>query len=130
MFEIRDIFQTIKDCFPQAIFEKELCHATTSRQEAILALTNCDLLYVVGDPGSNNSNKLAEIAKESGIPQVRMIETAAEIEECDLQHAQNVYVTAGASTPTYLSNQVLAVLKKYAAEGILEKPSIDFQKIL
>lgn len=130
IFEIKYLFDYIKLKCPKAVFARELCHATTSHQEAVLALSDCDLLYVVGDPTSNNSNKLKEIALENGIKKVRMIEMASQIKEEDLIGANNVYVTAGASTPPYLSNQVLQTLKKYASSGILEKPEIDLSKIL
>lgn len=129
-FEIKNIFEAIQHKFKGAEFAEELCDATSTRQQAIISLKNCDLLYVVGDPVSNNSNKLAEIAKQVGIPMVRMIETAKEIREEDLREVENVYVTAGASTPTYLSMQVLRSLKNYAETGQLIIEEIDINKVV
>lgn len=61
IFEVAHYFEKIKEKYPDAIIEREICHATSSRQEAILKLNECDLLYIVGDPKSNNTNKLKEI---------------------------------------------------------------------
>lgn len=113
LFEVEDTFKRIQEKWPQAIIHQEICHATSSRQKAIMNLKDCDLLIVVGDPKSNNSNKLKEIGQKSGIQDVLMIETALEIKKEDLIGKENVYVTAGASTPTYLTNQVLELLNHF-----------------
>ena len=59
-----------------------------------------------------------------------MIEDASMLEESFLRGKEHVYVTAGASTPPYLTDQVISVLKKYAETGILEKTEVDITKIL
>ena len=61
---------------------------------------------------------------------VRMIEDVSGIQEEDLLDRKNVCVTAGASTPPYLSQQVLDTIKKYAESGILEIPEVEIDKIL
>ncbi len=129
IFEIRNINEKIKEKWPKAIICEEICNATSMRQKAIMNLKNCDLLYVVGDPRSNNTNKLKQIALDSGIKKVRMIETAKEIDENDLD-VENIYITAGASTPTYLTNQVIECLNNYNLNHELNIQDIDIYKIL
>lgn len=129
IFEIRNINEKIKEKWPKAIICEEICNATSMRQKAIMNLKNCDLLYVVGDPRSNNTNKLKQIALDSGIKKVKMIETAKEIDENDLD-VENIYVTAGASTPTYLTNQVIECLNNYNLNHELNIQDIDIYKIL
>ena len=130
ILEIHKIFECIKEKYPHAYVQPEICNATSARQQATIDLKDCDLLYIVGDPKSNNSNKLKEIAIQNGIPKVRLIGAAFEIEECDLQDVENVYVTAGASTPTYLTNQVIETLNIYNETRELKKPDVDLSQII
>ena len=130
IFEVKKLFDEILIKYPEAIIQREICNATSSRQQAILDLKDCDLLYIVGDTKSNNSNKLKEIAEENGINKVRLIGSALEISEDDLINVEKVYITAGASTPTYLTNQVIDVLKTYNDTKELKKPMIDLAKII
>ncbi len=112
--ELKDLIEMAKEIYPQILVEKEICNATGSRQEAIMKLEDCDLLYVVGDSRSNNTRKLADIALRKGIKKVRMIQTSDEIDENDLKDVSNVYVTAGASTPPYLIDAVMDLLRAKA----------------
>ena len=130
LFEVRDLFAAIAERFPEAEFEKEICSATTRRQQAVIDLKDADLLIVVGDPGSNNSNKLREIGLKNGVKEAFMIEDASQLEEAWLIGKDKVYVTAGASTPPYLTDQVIRTIKKYAETGILEKTTVEIGKIL
>ncbi len=130
LFEVRDLFAAIAERFPNAEFEKEICSATTQRQQAVIDLKDADLLIVVGDPGSNNSNKLREIGLKNGVKEAVMIEDASQLQENWLKGKEKIYVTAGASTPPYLTDQVIGTLKKYAETGILEKTSVEIEKIL
>ncbi|MBQ1288809.1 MAG: 4-hydroxy-3-methylbut-2-enyl diphosphate reductase [Erysipelotrichaceae bacterium] len=130
LFEVRDLFAAIAERFPEAEFEKEICSATTRRQQAVIDLKDADLLIVVGDPGSNNSNKLREIGLKNGVKEAFMIEDASQLEEAWLKGKEKIYVTAGASTPPYLTDQVMQTIKKYAETGILEKTTVEIGKIL
>lgn len=130
IFDIEALFEDIRKIYPQAVFSQEICNATRIRQEAVanLAHTQVDVLYVVGDPSSNNSNRLAQIAKEHGVAQVYLIDDVYGIQEEQLTNASCVAVTAGASTPTYLTNQVIAYLENY--ETCKERPKIVISSIL
>lgn len=122
--------EAIAKQYPSALFAPALCYATTARQKAILALKDCDLLYIVGDPRSNNTEKLKSIALKKGIKKVLMIKDACMLAKEDLQDVENVYVTAGASTPPYLTDQVIDTLKEYAQTKVLKKPDIDIERLI
>ena len=130
IFEIKDIVDSLLVRYPEAIVQDEICQATSQRQKAILKLKDCDLLYIVGDPLSNNTEKLRKIALEAGIKKVRKIQSALELDLSDLKDVEKVYVTAGASTPAYLIDQVFQSLTNYQEKGYLLKEAIDTSKIL
>lgn len=130
IFDIDTIFQQIQKHYPNAAFCEEICNATRVRQEAVAKLKDehIDVLYVVGDVSSNNSNRLAQIAREHGIHQVYLIDDVQDIHEEQLTHVKRVAVTAGASTPTYLTKQVITYLENF--ETRKEKPEIIISDIL
>lgn len=108
--ELADMIDYIKTVYPDIIIEEEICNATSSRQKAIEQIEDCDLLYVVGDAKSNNTAKLVDIGKKKGIKKVLLIHTYEDISDEDLKDVDNVYVTAGASTPPYLIDEVMNYL--------------------
>lgn len=65
--ELSDLLEEVKKKYPHVIIEKEICNATSSRQLAISNLSDCDLLYVVGDQKSNNTSKLVDVGIRHGI---------------------------------------------------------------
>lgn len=130
ILEIKDIIDIIQKKYPHCLIEEEICNATRMRQEAVYNLKAADLLYVVGDPHSNNSTKLKSIALQNGIKDVHLIETCHQIKEEDLKDKQIIAITAGASTPTYLTQQVIQVLNEYNETHILNIPEIDLSKII
>lgn len=125
IYELKDTFDKIKKLYPSAIFHDEICNATRVRQQAILDLKDVDCLIVVGDPTSNNSQKLVDIGKQAGIQHVFSIQTVEDIDKKDFEMYTSIAITSGASTPTYLTNQV----KDYLSLDI-EKPKIRIQDIL
>ena len=110
--ELKDLIEETKKLYPDVIIQKEICNATSSRQEAITRLSDCDLLYVVGDKKSNNTNKLVDIGIKQGIKKVILIHNYEDINLDDLKDADKVYVTAGASTPPVLIDEVISYLKE------------------
>ena len=105
--ELEKMIETILVKFPFAEVIKEICNATSSRQKAIQDIKDADILYVVGDVKSNNTNKLVEVAKASGINDTYLIANKDEIKKEDLINKSSVYVTAGASTPPSLIDEVI-----------------------
>lgn len=109
--ELADLINRAKQLYPNIVVEKEICNATSSRQLAISNLVDCDLLYVVGDSKSNNTNKLVDIALKQDIKKVLLIQNFKDINTNDLNNVNNIYVTAGASTPPALIDEVIDYLR-------------------
>ena len=87
--------------------KSDLCYATTNRQDAVLGLTkDCDLVLVVGSHNSSNTQALVRVARENGVAAHR-IDSAADIEEDWLEGVSVVGLTAGASAPDHLVQQVI-----------------------
>ena len=129
LLEIQYIYDEITKKYPNAIIEEEICNATYKRQMAVMSLIDIDLLYVVGDPLSNNSNKLKDIALNN-CTNVILIESALDINANDLYNIKKVGVTSGASTPTYLTNQVIDVLNTFNETNKLIIPPINIKEII
>ena len=118
ILELQSIFQTIKDQYPHALIHDEICNATRVRQQAIIDLKdqNVDGLIVVGDPSSNNTQKLAAIGKEAKIPYVVCVADATEIDLDQIRTCHHIAITSGASTPTYLTDQICRLVSSDAAK--------------
>lgn len=100
----------IKELFPNAIIENNICLATTKR-EAALYNVKTDLIVVVGDYHSSNTNKLVEIAKNKAQSKaVIAIERAHDLLKYDLTNYKTACVTSGASTPNEIVDQVVRFL--------------------
>lgn len=124
---ILDTEKTLKAClerFPDAVSAPEICNATEIRQKAVMNLKDTDVLIVVGDPNSNNTNQLKQIGLKAGIPNVYMIETCLDLKEEMIKDAGTVAVTAGSSTPTILTSQVISFLRHYAETGDFTLPDL------
>jgi len=90
----------------------DICYATQNRQDAVKQLANdCDLMLVVGSPNSSNSNRLRELAERMGTP-AYLIDEAAQIDPGWLVDKNAVGVTAGASAPEVLVNDVIKRLQE------------------
>lgn len=113
IMDIKTIFDAIAQSYPDALFHDEICNATRVRQQAILDLKDqeIDALVVVGDPSSNNTRKLAQIGSQSNINLVVSAESVEQIHLEDFKGATRIAITSGASTPTYLTQQIIAYLK-------------------
>lgn len=111
--ELDDLFKYALNKYPNIIIEKEICNATSTRQTAVSSIKDGDLLYVVGDIKSNNTNKLAQIGKKN-FKKVLLINNKDDINDNDLIDVNKVYVTAGASTPPILVDEVIKYLSSKA----------------
>jgi 4-hydroxy-3-methylbut-2-enyl diphosphate reductase len=98
----------------------DICYATQNRQDAVKELAaRCDVILVVGSPNSSNSNRLRELAQNSGVP-AYLIDEAAQI-ECDwLSDASVVGITAGASAPEDIVQGVVEQLRSWGADEVDE----------
>jgi 4-hydroxy-3-methylbut-2-enyl diphosphate reductase len=115
-----DIAAAIKARFPQVRQPKQqdICYATQNRQDAVKLLSRqVDVVIVVGSPSSSNSNRLAELARKLGTPGY-MVDSAADLQPQWLAGAQRVGLTAGASAPEVLVQEVIARLKALGALSV------------
>jgi 4-hydroxy-3-methylbut-2-enyl diphosphate reductase len=107
------IIATLKRRFPEieAPGKADICYATTNRQDAVKAIApRADALLVIGAPNSSNSRRLVEVAAAHGCPRAVLIERAADIDWADFEGVATVAITAGASAPEVLVQEVIETL--------------------
>ena len=103
----------------------DICYATQNRQDAVkFMVPQCDLIIVVGSPSSSNSNRLREVAQQRNV-EAYMVDDAGEIREEWIAGKSRVGVTAGASAPEHLVEEVIAKLKALGARNVRELEGID-----
>ena len=120
--DTRDIIAALKARFPaiQGPKNDDICYATQNRQDAVRELTReCDLVLVVGSPNSSNSNRLRELAEREGV-EAHLIDGAGEIDPAWVEGRAHIGVTAGASAPDVLVQDVLERLRGLGAVGVRE----------
>lgn len=108
--DVKHLYKLIKEKYPNAQIENEICDATKCRQEAVLNIKGADCLIVVGDPRSNNTQRLYELGKKR-VPTVYCVESIEDCLQLDLKNVQVCAITSGASTPTILTNQIINYLE-------------------
>ncbi|EFV40078.1 4-hydroxy-3-methylbut-2-enyl diphosphate reductase [Enterobacteriaceae bacterium 9_2_54FAA] len=117
-----DIIDALRERFPQIIGPRkdDICYATTNRQEAVRNLAaEAEVVLVVGSKNSSNSNRLAELAQRAGIPAF-LIDSAEDIRKEWLDGVNCIGVTAGASAPDILVQEVIKRLQALGGEGSVE----------
>ena len=131
MDDTAEIIDALRERFPAIVGPKkeDICYATQNRQDAVKKLLNqCDIILVVGSQTSSNSTRLKEIAEKQGIP-AYLIDNADEIQQPWLAGKRSVGVTAGASAPEVLVEQVVNRLKEWGGETVSEAPGIREQVV-
>lgn len=108
--ELKEIFGYLKNKYQNCVIQEEICNATSARQKAIMDIKDGDVLYVVGDAKSNNTNKLVAIGKNN-FKKVFLISSKDDINKKDLIGMNKIYISAGASTPPILIDEVIDYLK-------------------
>jgi len=121
------IIDALRKRFPkiQGPRKKDICYATQNRQDAVkqLALEN-DLVLVVGSPNSSNSNRLKELAERMG-SEAYLIDHAGEIKESWFQGKHSIGLTAGASAPEILVQEVIKKLVSMGANASIEMDGVE-----
>ena len=115
-----DIIAALKSKFPSIAEPKktDICYATTNRQEAVKFMApQVDAVIVVGSPNSSNSNRLREVAEKKGTA-AYMVDNAKQIDPNWLKDCQRIGVTAGASAPEVLVQEVIDALKTLGAKSV------------
>ena len=121
------IIDSLKKRFPKIVGPKkdDICYATQNRQDALRQLADqCDVILVVGSPNSSNSNRLREIAEKKGVP-AYLIDGAEDVNEAwFLKDHKKIGVTAGASAPEVLVEEVINRLGILGAEVLPDNQGI------
>ena len=119
------IVTALKARFPEIVGPKkdDICYATQNRQDAVRQLaTTCDLIIVVGSANSSNSNRLREVAENSGVP-AKLVDGGVNIDPTWLAGVKRVGLTAGASAPEVLVTEVLERLRSMGVEVVVAELS-------
>lgn len=126
------VIDALRQHFPDIIgpSKDDICYATQNRQDAVKKLaTECDLVLVVGSVNSSNSNRLRELSEKLGTP-AYLIDTAEQIDPQWLENKNRIGLTAGASAPEILVNQVVEKLRDLGVDSSYEddglKENIEF----
>jgi 4-hydroxy-3-methylbut-2-en-1-yl diphosphate reductase len=94
--------------------KEDICYATTNRQDAVKSIAEqIDLLLVVGAPNSSNSKRLVEVGEKNGCPRGLLVQRAAELDWSNLQGLRTIGLTAGASAPEVLVNEIVDAFRQH-----------------
>ena len=125
--DTRRVIEALRARFPKIIGPRkdDICYATQNRQDAVKQLAaECDLVLVVGSPNSSNSNRLRELAEKQGVT-AYLIDSADDLRQQWIDGATAIGVTAGASAPEVLVQEVLQRLREMGAHTINEKTTVE-----
>jgi 4-hydroxy-3-methylbut-2-enyl diphosphate reductase len=109
--DTQEIVDILCERFPAIIgpHKEDICYATTNRQVAIKSISSrCDQMIVVGAPNSSNSKRLVEVAQRAGCKKSALLQRAEDIDWSDYQDISTLGITAGASAPEVLVDEIIA----------------------
>jgi len=116
------VIEALQNRFPNIHAPKsdDICYATQNRQDAVKIMAkDCDLVIIVGSPNSSNSNRLREVAQNQGI-EAYMVDNASYLQAEWLENKHKIGVSAGASAPEILVQEVIAKLQQLGANNVQE----------
>lgn len=132
--DTKDIVAALEARFPaiQGPHKEDICYATTNRQESVKAISaKIDALLVVGAPNSSNSRRLVEVGARNGCAYAQLVQRAEDIDWRAIEGINAIGITAGASAPEVLVNEVIdAVKARYdvtVAEVETAKENVEFK---
>jgi 4-hydroxy-3-methylbut-2-enyl diphosphate reductase len=105
-----DVIAVLRRRFPniRGPVKDDICYATTNRQQAVKSIaTKIDMLIVVGAPNSSNSKRLVEVGEKNGCPRGLLVQRASDLNWQDLTGLRTIGLTAGASAPEVLVNEII-----------------------
>ncbi len=123
--DVKEITDALKEKYPlvETLPSSSICYATTNRQLALREITHfVDLVLVIGDPTSSNSNRLCEVARKRGIPGY-LINDPQEIDPSWLKGVNAIGLTAGASTPESIVQECIETLRTL---GVTETEEVEY----
>ncbi|MCB1378489.1 MAG: 4-hydroxy-3-methylbut-2-enyl diphosphate reductase [Alphaproteobacteria bacterium] len=112
--DTKDVIAALQRRFPaiRGPYKEDICYATTNRQEAVKSIAALiDLLLVVGAPNSSNSKRLVEVGIKNGCPRGLLVQRAADLAWPALEGLRTIGLTAGASAPEVLVNEIIAAFR-------------------
>jgi len=124
LYETQEIVARLRQRFPRIVgpASDDICYATQNRQEAVEHVArDVDLILVVGSPNSSNSNRLVEVARRAGV-EAKLIDAASDVDPAWLEGVSRVGLTAGASAPEVLVEQVS---ERLASFGFTDQRDLD-----
>ncbi len=119
-----EIVAVLRERFPaiQGPKHEDICYATTNRQSAVKAIApDADLVLVIGSPNSSNSQRLREVAERAGAPRAILLPRASELDWSVLEGVRTLGITAGASAPETLVDELVAKLRDHYTLTIEER---------
>lgn len=108
--DTKDVIAVLARRFPtiRGPYKEDICYATTNRQEAVKTIAGrIDLLLVVGAPNSSNSKRLVEVGLKNGCPRALLVQRAGDLDWAQLRGLKVIGLTAGASAPEVLVNEIM-----------------------
>ncbi|MDG1802821.1 MAG: 4-hydroxy-3-methylbut-2-enyl diphosphate reductase [Paracoccaceae bacterium] len=129
-----DIVAALHARFPKIVgpHKEDICYATTNRQEAVKAMApKCDAMLVVGAPNSSNSKRLVEVGARAGCDYAQLVQRATDIDWRALQGIKTLGITAGASAPEVLINEVVDAFSDHytvtVEQIVTAKENVEFK---
>lgn len=110
-YDISDIYNKLKTKYPKIEIDNKICNATTIRQEAIKNQPKADLCIIVGDKSSSNTKKLVKVSNEFTNIKTIQCEDLKSLNKDDLKNVNVVNISSGASTPSYIVDEIIDYLK-------------------
>jgi 4-hydroxy-3-methylbut-2-enyl diphosphate reductase len=132
--DTRHIIVSLQRHFPaiRGPLREDICYATTNRQEAVKSIADrIDLLLVVGAPNSSNSKRLVEVGEKNGCAHALLVQRAADLDWAQLQGVQTIGITAGASAPEVLVNEIIDAFRAHydvtVENVVLREENVSFK---
>ncbi len=130
--DTKEIVAALKQKFPSisAMRKDDICFATTNRQKAVKEMAKvADLIIVIGSKNSSNSKQLKEVALKNGAKNAVLIDDASELDWALLKEYQTIGITAGASAPEYLVQDLLDQLKSRYDNIKIMDVKVEYEKV-
>ena len=121
--DTKDIIDALKKKYPKIIepVKKDICYATTNRQEAVKQIANdCDMFFVIGSDNSSNSKRLVEVAKKAGCKQSQLINLDSDLPINEIVKCKKIGLTSGASAPEKLVQDFIKKIEIHLKVSIEE----------
>jgi 4-hydroxy-3-methylbut-2-en-1-yl diphosphate reductase len=132
--DTRDVIAVLQRRFPtiKGPVKEDICYATTNRQEAVKSIApKIELLIVVGAPNSSNSKRLVEVGEKNGCPRGILVQRAADLDWPTLQGLSTIGLSAGASAPEVLVNEVIDAFRAHydvsVEKVVLREENVSFK---